>query len=125
MLPPIDAHAHIDVRIAPSELHALGAVVFAVTRSLDEWEAAQPRHDQMTLWGVGCHPAVPAAATSFSEARFARALATAAFVEQALLAPTGRLLREVRRDELETPLVLAETAAPEHEGLVPVAPGLL
>jgi TatD DNase family protein len=80
MLPPIDAHAHIDVRIAPSELHALGAVVFAVTRSLDEWEAAQRRRDQMTLWGVGCHPAVPAAATSFSEARFARALATAAFV---------------------------------------------
>jgi hypothetical protein len=31
----------------------------AITRSLDEAAAATARHDAMTLWGVGCHPALP------------------------------------------------------------------
>ena len=79
MLPPIDAHAHIDVRIARARASSvLGAFVFAVTRSLDEVGGArQAGDDQMTLWGVGCHPAVPAAVDAFSEAG-SRALSRAA-----------------------------------------------
>lgn len=103
MLPPIDAHAHIDVRIAPSELQALGAFVFAVTRSLDEWDAAQRRRDHMTQWGVGCRPAVPTAVTAFSEVRFARALETAAFVGEVGLdrrsrVPMQRQVAVLKRD---------------------------
>lgn len=80
MLPAIDAHAHIDVRIAPQDLSGLDAVVLAVTRSLLEWEAAAAREDELTLWGVGCHPAVPDAARAFDARAFADALEAAAFV---------------------------------------------
>ena len=52
-LPPLDLHAHIDTGIAAAELTALQAVVFAVTRSLDEAARALNRSDGMTIWGVG------------------------------------------------------------------------
>ncbi len=80
MLPPIDAHAHIDVLIAPHELDILGAAVLAVTRTVDEWRQVRRRRDEMTLWGLGCHPALASAITSFDLDEFAEALASAAFV---------------------------------------------
>jgi TatD DNase family protein len=80
MLPAIDAHAHVDVRIAPQELSALDALVLAVTRSLSEWQAAAARDDEMTLWGVGCHPALPDAVHAFDPREFLDALETASFV---------------------------------------------
>lgn len=80
MLPPIDAHAHIDVRIATHELDRLGAAVLAVTRSIEEWGAAAGRRDATTVWGLGCHPSVQSAMNAFDEARFVDALRTAAFV---------------------------------------------
>jgi TatD DNase family protein len=79
-LPPIDAHAHIDVRIEPRELRALDAFVMAVTSSLDEGDAASRRRDAMTVWGLGCHPAVPAAVAAFAQDRFASLLLRSAFV---------------------------------------------
>lgn len=80
MLPAIDAHAHIDVRIEPQELSALDAVVLAVTRSLSEWQAVAARDDEMTLWGVGCHPAMPDAVRAFDSDAFVDALESASFV---------------------------------------------
>jgi TatD DNase family protein len=80
MLPPIDAHAHINVRIDAAELTRLGAVVLAVTRSIAEWQAAAARDDDLTLWGIGCHPALPAAVDAFDPRAFADALPSAAFV---------------------------------------------
>ncbi len=81
MLPPIDAHAHVDVRISPHELHRLGAAVLAVTRSIAEWdEASRRRDDEMALWGIGCHPAVPSAIRAFDVDDFAKALVSATFV---------------------------------------------
>lgn len=80
MLPPIDAHAHIDVRIQPRELVDLGAVVLAVTRSIEEWRFAATRADELTLWGIGCHPGVPEAVDAFRKADFDEALRSASFV---------------------------------------------
>jgi TatD DNase family protein len=80
MLPAIDAHAHVDVRVAARDLSELDAVVLAVTRSLAEWQAASVRDDELTLWGVGCHPAMPDAVRAFDARTFADALETAAFV---------------------------------------------
>jgi TatD DNase family protein len=71
MLPPIDAHAHINVRIDAAELTRLGAVVLAVTRSIAEWQAAAARDDDLTLWGIGCHPALPAAVDALDPRAFA------------------------------------------------------
>jgi TatD DNase family protein len=69
-LPPLDLHAHIDVSISEDELHELAAVVFAVTRSLDESEEALKRTDATTIWGVGCHPALAKAHAGFTPERF-------------------------------------------------------
>jgi TatD DNase family protein len=80
MLPAIDAHAHIEVRIAPRELSELNAAVLAVTRSAAEWYVASARDDDLTLWGLGCHPALTAAVRAFDERAFGDALETAAFV---------------------------------------------
>jgi TatD DNase family protein len=80
MLPAIDAHAHIDVRVATRDLSELDAVILAVTRSLAEWRATSGRDDELTLWGIGCHPAVPDAVRAFDARAFSDALETAAFV---------------------------------------------
>jgi len=80
MLPPLDAHAHIDVQIATHELDRLGAAVLAVTRSIEEWRAVAGRRDATTVWGLGCHPSVQSAMNAFDDGRFADALRTAAFV---------------------------------------------
>lgn len=69
-LPPLDLHAHIDTGIEASELSALQAVVFAVTRSLDEAEQALKRSDRTTIWGVGCHPGLVGVQKAFDAERF-------------------------------------------------------
>lgn len=56
VLPPIDAHAHIETGVPSRNLEALGAAVFAVTRGPDEWAAAAARQDPLALWGLGIHP---------------------------------------------------------------------
>ena len=64
--PPLDLHAHIDPSIEPSELIALRAVVFAATRSLEEFNQTRRRRDPITVWGVGTHPGVAEALTEFT-----------------------------------------------------------
>ena len=98
--PPVDAHAHIGVEIAPQELSGLQALVFAVTRSLDEAEATLRRADAMTLWGVGCHPAVPEAVSTFDPDRFAAILRRAAFVGEVGLDRKSPVPMERQREVL-------------------------
>jgi len=68
--PPLDTHAHVDAAIDGSELRKLGAFIFAMTRSLDEFEAVRPRSDLRTLWGVGVHPGLVRAQKAFTPERF-------------------------------------------------------
>lgn len=79
-LPELDLHAHVEPAIAPSELLALNAVVFAVTRSLDDAELALKRNDPTTVWGVGCHPGLVGAQRAFSVERFTDLLGASPFV---------------------------------------------
>lgn len=81
-LPPLDLHAHINPKTRPAELERLGAVVFAATRSLDEYESVRSRHDQVTVWGVGCHPGVAQAQRDFDADRFGSLLTSTAFVSE-------------------------------------------
>lgn len=96
MMPAIDAHAHVDVRIAPQELSALDALVLAVTRSLSEWQAAAARDDEMTLWGVGCHPALPDAVRAFDPRDFLDALETASFVGEVGVDSRSKVTRDAQ-----------------------------
>ncbi|SMX77958.1 TatD DNase family protein [Brevibacterium aurantiacum] len=81
-LPPIDLHAHINPKTRPADLERLGAVVFAATRSLGEYESVTSRRDQVTIWGVGCHPGVAQAQREFDVERFSSLLASTAFVSE-------------------------------------------
>ena len=77
-LPPIDAHAHIDARLDHVEIRSLGALVVAVTRTLDEAEIATRRKDGMAVWGVGCHPGLKKAQNAFNSDRFQELLSRTA-----------------------------------------------
>lgn len=79
-LPSLDLHAHIEASIDPRELAALNAVVFAVTRSLDEARTASHRNDPTMIWGVGCHPGLAGAQKAFSTAVFSELLDSTALV---------------------------------------------
>lgn len=79
-LPPLDLHAHIDPGIRASELIALRAAIFAVTRSLDEGRLVLKRADSTTVWGVGCHPGLAGAQSSFSIKSFAELIESTPFV---------------------------------------------
>ena len=69
-LPPLDLHAHVDPSISENDLYELGAVVFAVSRSLDEAATVLRRDDELTVWGVGCHPSLVGAHRDFDADRF-------------------------------------------------------
>lgn len=103
-LPPLDLHAHIATDIHPRELEGLGAVVFAVTRSLDEHEVIRERSDAVTVWGVGCHPGLVAAQRRFDADRFAAAIRHAAFVGEVGLDGSSKVPMELQEEVLASVL---------------------
>jgi TatD DNase family protein len=66
---PLDTHAHIDTGITSSDFLALRAFVFAMTRSLDEFEGLS-RKDSRAVWAVGVHPGLVRAQRAFKADRF-------------------------------------------------------
>jgi TatD DNase family protein len=108
-LPPIDLHAHIDASIDPDDLLALEAVVFAVTRKLDEAASALDRGDELTVWGVGCHPGLAEAHEQFGRDDFAELLERTAFAGELGLDGKSRVPLDVQSNTLRTALeVLAD-----------------
>ncbi|GAC70426.1 TatD family hydrolase [Gordonia soli] len=108
-LPPLDLHAHVVADIAPRTLEGLGAVVFAVTRSLDEYVEVSRRSDAVTVWGVGCHPGLVAAQKGYDAGRFVALLENAAFVGEVGLDGASRVPIKRQIGVLES--VLSTTAA--------------
>ena len=103
-LPPLDLHAHIDVGIAATELNALDAVVFAVTRSLNEAEDALRRSDETTVWGVGCHPGLVGVQRSFDANRFRALAQRTAYVGELGLDGASRVPMEMQQRTLRSAL---------------------
>lgn len=81
-LPPLDLHAHVSSKATAAKLEGLGAVVFAATRSLDEYKKVQNRRDQVTVWGVGCHPGVLEAQSAYDPSEFAELVLSTAYVSE-------------------------------------------
>jgi len=101
--PPLDLHAHVDPSIAPAELLALRAVVFAATRSLAEFEETRRRHDPITVWGVGTHPRVPAALAEFAASNLHAAIRSTPLVSEVGLdrrSPVPRVRQRRVLDEI-------------------------
>lgn len=103
-LPPLDLHAHVDTEIEASELTALQAIVFAVTRSLDEAERALSRSDDTTIWGVGCHPGLVGVQKAFDAERFRALAETTPYVGEIGLDGVSRVPMEIQRRTLAVAL---------------------
>lgn len=76
----LDCHAHVDPVIRSAELRRLDACIVAVTRSLGDFDRVRHRREEMTAWGLGCHPGVMGAQKSFDRERFSVLLADASVV---------------------------------------------
>lgn len=75
LLPPLDTHAHIDPTVTDAQLATLGnALVFAVTRTLDEAAHVAGRNDANLIWGAGVHPGLPSELRAYDPARFRKLL---------------------------------------------------
>ena len=103
-LPPIDAHAHIDVEIEPAEITKLNALVLAVTRTLDEAGNAIRRTDRLAVWGVGCHPGLKKAQQAFEADRFEDLLSQTAFAGELGLDGKSRVPMDRQIETLATAL---------------------
>ena len=95
MLPPLDAHAHLDPARSADELTGSGAVL-AMTLSLDEAALAVGRREPHIAWGVGCHPRKPRAQESFNPGRFRELAERAALVGEIGLDTGSRVPLEVQ-----------------------------
>lgn len=78
--PPLDTHAHLAPDIEGQAIRSLGAFVFAVTRSVDEFAQVSARQDIRSVWGVGTHPGLVRINKAFDVAAFSQAVSSAAFV---------------------------------------------
>lgn len=89
--PPLDVHAHVDPAITVAAVRQLGAYVFAMTRSLDEFDAVKDRADPRLLWGVGVHPGRTDAVNAFTQSRFRTAIDRTPLVGEIGLDATSRV----------------------------------
>ena len=103
-LPPLDLHAHVDTAIEASELTALRAIVFAVTRSLDEAEKAIKRSDRTTIWGVGCHPGLVGVQRAFAPTQFQALAEMTPYVGEIGLDGMSRVPMDLQRQTLASAL---------------------
>lgn len=103
-LPPLDAHAHVETSISPEMLRELRAVVVAVTREPNEWDAALARRDPSTLWAIGAHPGVGRALDQFDVVRFRDALGSVAFVGEVGLDARAKTDRERQKQVFDAVL---------------------
>ncbi len=78
--PPLDTHAHLSPEIEGQAIRSLGAFVFAVTRSTDEFIQVSSRRDLRTVWGVGVHPGLVRINKGFDAQTFSAQVSSATFV---------------------------------------------
>jgi TatD DNase family protein len=96
-LPALDLHAHLMTNIGARDIAELGALVFAATRSLDEFEETLSRRDEWAVWGVGCHPGLVSAQRAFDADRFAKLIQRTPLVSEVGLDGKARTPMELQR----------------------------
>ena len=104
ILLPLDLHAHVDTGIEAAELTALRAIVFAVTRSLDQAEQALKRSDRTTIWGVGCHPGLVGVQKAYDPQRFQALAEMTPYVGEIGLDGASRVSMDMQRATLASAL---------------------
>ena len=106
----LDLHAHVDTGIEPAELSSLQAVVFAVTRSLDEADQALKRSDRTTIWGVGCHPGLVGVQRAFDLERFRELVRSTPYVGEVGLDGASRVPMPMQQHTLSGALSVLQTS---------------
>lgn len=107
-LPPLDMHAHVTADIAQSDLAALNAVIFAVTRNLREADSAIGRSDDLAVWGVGVHPGLVGAHKSFDAFQFEQLVARTSFVGEVGLDGKSRVEGRLQVDTFRQVLKIVQ-----------------
>lgn len=111
---PLDVHAHVDASIAETDISSLDAFVFAMTRSLDEFENLS-RDDRRAVWAIGIHPGLVRSQRAFTADRFRRLLSKTPVVGEIGLDGTSRVpmsaqldtFRSVLEAAVDTPRILS------------------
>jgi hypothetical protein len=81
VLPALDCQAHIAPDVNAQQLASVGdAHMFAMTRSLAEATAVLRRRDPALTWGIGVHPGVAEARSTYDPDRFRALLPSFALV---------------------------------------------
>ncbi|RJT76934.1 TatD family deoxyribonuclease [Arthrobacter cheniae] len=114
-LPPLDLHAHISPKTGATDLERLGAVVFAATRTLDEYKSVKDRNDRVTIWGVGCHPGIPEAQSAYDPSKFTELISSSAYIgevgldgrSRVSMADQDRVFRSILTHLQQTPKILS------------------
>lgn len=101
-VPPLDAHAHIDATIDASDLARLNARVFAMTRSLAEFESVSARRDSSVVWGLGLHPGLVRNQKAYSEERFRELIGLTPLVGEVGLDAKSRVSFELQLANLRS-----------------------
>ncbi|NUU08601.1 TatD family hydrolase [Leifsonia sp. C5G2] len=71
--PALDCHAHVAHDVTQAQVKSLeGAIIFAMTRSLDEFHAATSNRQRGLVWAIGTHPANASSLNQWSGDRFRR-----------------------------------------------------
>ncbi|WP_199726184.1 MULTISPECIES: TatD family hydrolase [unclassified Frondihabitans] len=119
---PLDLHAHVDPKIEGADLRALGAFVFAVTRSLEEFTSVSQRRDGRVVWAVGVHPGLVGAQENFDRDRFRKLVEVTPIVGEIGLDGTSRVpmatqintFRSILEVLQESPRILSIHSAGAH-----------
>lgn len=107
VLPPLDAHAHIDPARTSRELAESGAVL-AMTLSLDEATHGVDRSEPLITWGVGCHPRKLRSQESFDAELFRKLAKRTAIVGEIGLDTGSRVPLEVQLRTFRQALEVAQ-----------------
>ncbi|CQD20041.1 TatD family deoxyribonuclease [Mycobacterium europaeum] len=103
---PLDAHAHIDAGISATDVSGLEAFVFAMTRSLDEFEKLS-RKDRRAVWAIGVHPGLVRAQQAFTPDRFRRLLDNTPVVGETGLDGASRVPMSLQLETFRSVLEIA------------------
>lgn len=103
---PLDAHAHIDAGISAMDVSNLDAFVFAMTRSLDEFESLS-RNDRRAVWAIGVHPGLVRSQRAFTADRFSRLLNKTPVVGETGLDGASRVPMSIQLETFRTVLEVA------------------
>lgn len=105
---PVDVHAHIDAAISAADLGGLNAHIFAMTRSMAEFESVASRRDPRVVWGLGLHPGLVRNQRAYSKERFRELVQLTPLVGEVGLDAKSRVSFDLQLENFRSILTLLQ-----------------